>query len=354
MMMMMNKYETPASPLPPAVRPFGGLAAAVYERGVRLRNRKFDCGERVAERLSIPVISIGNISVGGTGKTPMVQWVCEFLLGEGHHPIIAMRGYKADAGGKSDEQIEHEERFDGKVPVIANPKRFDAVHDFLVVNADAFDCCVLDDGFQHRQLARDLDVVLIHAGRSPFEDRLLPAGFLREPVENLSRADAVVLTGADLRDEDRLDLLRVQVGKRHGKAPTASFCTRWAELIFREEGVDRREAVGQLARRRLFAVCAIANPKRFLDQIELRGGIVVGRKILTDHSPYRDRVFRDILRRADAQECEAIITTGKDWVKLRELESARSATIPIVRPIVEISPIDGRSAFEELIRQVFK
>lgn len=350
----MMKYESSTSPLPTAVRPFGGLAAAVYERGVRARNRRFDSGERAVEQLPIPVISVGNISVGGTGKTPMVQWVCEFLLGEDHHPIIAMRGYKAEAGGKSDEQVEHEERFDDKVPVIANPKRCKAIRDFLSVNPDAYDCCVLDDGFQHRQLARDLDIVLIHAGRSPFADRLLPAGFLREPVENLSRADAVILTGADLRDEDRIDLLRVQIGKRHGKSPTASFSTTWSELIFREDGVDRREAVGQLARRRLFAVCAIANPKRFLDQIEWRGGIVVDRKILADHWPYRDRVFRDILRRACNRNCEAIVTTGKDWVKLRGLKSARSATMPIIRPIVEMSPIDGRSAYEELIRRVFK
>ena len=230
------------SPLPGILRPIGGLAARVYGGVVGMRNGSFDCGQRESSRLPIPVISVGNLSAGGTGKTPMVQWVVGQLLEEGRRPIIAMRGYKAERGGRgggkrSDEQIEHEERFSG-VPVVVGAKRYEAVGEFLAENDGRYDCCVLDDGFQHRQLGRDLDLVLIDATRSVFEDRLLPCGYLREPVESLGRADGVVLMNGDLRDEDRVDLLRVQVGKYHGRPPIARFRHSWKGLRFFEGGVE--------------------------------------------------------------------------------------------------------------------
>jgi len=333
------------------LRPLGPLAAAFYRRAVEARNRRFEAGNH-ATRLPLPVVSVGNLSVGGTGKTPMVRWVVLRLQERGRRPIIAMRGYKARPGGKSDEQLEHETRLP-ETPVIAHPKRAEAVRAFLDTRRDAgpFDCCVLDDGFQHRQVARDLDIVLIEATRSPFEDRLLPAGTLREPVENLARADAVVLTGADLRDEARLDLLRIRIGKHHGRPPIASFRHVWTKLRVFSAGKEHEEIVPQLARRRLLALCAIAHPERFLDQIELHGGIIVESVTLPDHARYDDRLLRRMIRKAGQLAVEAMITTEKDWMKLRESPVLReaSADTPVIRPELEIEPIEGEAALTEMI-----
>lgn len=350
--------KLPTSPLPAVLRPIGRLASLIYGRAVQLRNRKFDAADRnqaaaggVVRRLALPVLSVGNLSVGGTGKTPMVQWICRLLLSEGHRPLIAMRGYKAGGGGKSDEQIEHEERLP-EVPVIADPARAEAVQAFLAGTKTEYDCCVLDDGFQHRQLGRDLDLVLIDATRSPFEDRLLPAGFLREPVKNLARADAIILTGADLRDEDRLDLLRIQIGKQHGKQPLALFRHAWTGLRVFEDGEEKDEiAVGQLARRRLFVFCGIAHPQRFFDQVELYGGRLLDRRALGDHAEYEEQFLARLIRDAEAAGADAIVTTEKDWVKLRESAVIRAAgkSVAFLRPRLVVEAIEGEQSLRDLI-----
>ncbi len=279
----------------------------------------------------------------------MVQWIARLLQSHQHQPLIAMRGYKAKPGEKSDEQIEHEERLP-EVPVIANPKRKEAIRAFLNEHGDTYNCGILDDGFQHRQVSRAVDIVLIDATRSPFEDRLLPAGFLREPVESLSRASAVILTGADLRDEGRIDHLRLQIAKHHGKPPIAMFRHAWTKLlVFHEGSEEPSQSTGQLAQRPLFAVCAIANPSRFFDQIELHGGLIAESLQLADHAGFSERVVARLIGRALKCGAEAIVTTQKDWVKIRNTSAAQNATIPFVRPMLEVMPMDNPEALESMI-----
>ncbi len=238
----------------------GRIGEPLYRRAINYRNRRFDAGAGV-HRLNVPVISVGNLSVGGTGKTPMVMHVLRVLLEGGHKPCVAMRGYSkrgqskrgqskhqhsrsardapaessliieqvagsmaawtgrergqswtdTGAGGEwggvsnlgfSDEADEYRRAFPD-LPLIARPDRIVGLRELLEKPfKPVVDCVVLDDGFQHRQIARDLDIVLVDASHPPMRDHLLPRGYLREPPESLRRASCVVITHAEMCDGD--------------------------------------------------------------------------------------------------------------------------------------------------------
>ena len=142
-----------------------------------------------------PVISIGNLTLGGTGKTPMVQHAASVLMDAGHRPAIVLRGYGARRGEDSDEAMEHRAALPG-VPVMAQPDRVAALATLRRTHPEV-DVVLLDDGFQHRFVKRCSDIVLIDARRVLDEERVLPAGRLREPLASLARATDVVVTHAD-------------------------------------------------------------------------------------------------------------------------------------------------------------
>ena len=299
----------------PLPRPIGAALQPLYRWAITGRNRRFDSGRGVV-RLDLPTISVGNLSVGGTGKTPMVHHLVRLLLEAGHRPCIAMRGYRGAAGG-SDEAAAYRREFPD-VPVVAQANRtdgllalFNAEH---VADGDQRDCIVLDDGFQHRQIARDLDIVLIDASRDPFGDRLLPLGWLREPIDSLKRAGFVMITHAEsapggvaAMDEN----LRAVLGR------IADAVTRhtWSGLDVHERGASSMRGVSWLRGKRLAAVCAIGNPAPFLAGAErASGGALAGRVVVRDHDAYSDATLRRVF--AAAQGADAVVTTGKDWSKL--------------------------------------
>ena len=334
-----------AGPLPLALRPLGAFEP-VYRWAVARRNRAFDRGERVW-RAPYPVISVGNLSVGGTGKTPVVMRLARELLARHLRPVIAMRGYAKSGDGPSDEEAEYLDVLDG-VPVLANPDRAGSIAAFHASGGHA-DCVMLDDGFQHRFVARDLDIVLIDATRDPFTDRLLPAGWLREPVESLGRAGAIVVTRADRVGRDSLASLidRIQAHARPG-APIATCAHRWSRLDrFGANGdVIGREPVGWLARRRVFALSGIGNPGAFRAQTERDvGAQVVGERALTDHASYSASLVAGIAREAERRGAEAVVTTSKDWVKVRRFTGSLSDAGPDwVVPRVDIEFLEGGDA----------
>ncbi len=173
-----------------------------------------------------------NLSVGGTGKTPMVMHVLRVLLERGYRPCVAMRGYSKSKDGAADETDAYRRAFP-EVPIMAQPDRIAGLRSLLerTPAEKQFDRVVLDDGFQHRQIARDLDVVLIDAtpGRSVFADRLLPAGWLRERVGSLARASAVVLTHAELASREHIDALRGAIREFTAAGGGDSACVDGAE-----------------------------------------------------------------------------------------------------------------------------
>jgi tetraacyldisaccharide 4'-kinase len=172
------------------------LAETPYAMAMSWRNRRYDRGKAVIHRAGVPVVSVGNITLGGTGKTPMVEWIARLYRRHQVRVAIVSRGYRAEEGGRNDEARELEQKLPD-VPHIQNADRAAAAR--VAVEELDMQLIVLDDGFQHRRLARDLDVVLLDA-LEPFGfEHVFPRGTLREPLSGLRRADLVILSRADVQ-----------------------------------------------------------------------------------------------------------------------------------------------------------
>ncbi len=333
-----------SGPLPELLAPLTVPASWLYGLAVRARNARFDRGDAVAS-VTVPVISVGNVTVGGTGKTPMVTWVTRRLLAAGARPVIAMRGYAARPGGEpdeGDEVMEHRLRL-ADVPVVADPDRVAALRSFLPEHA-AIDCVVLDDGFQHRRLGRDLDLVLIDATRDTMRDRLLPRGWLREPLDGLKRADAVIVTRADGTDER----LASAIERRHGRPPLAWSRHAWTGLdLFDRRREPDEVPIDWLDGKRVITLLGVGNRTPVRDQIEATGAIVVADVPARDHQRY-DRAKITLLRSL-CDGVDAVVMTAKDWVKARRLIDLESWPVPIVVPQLEIDVFVGAEALGTII-----
>lgn len=334
----------------------GRPLSALYGLGVRWRSRRFDAWHGV-RLFDVPVISVGNLSVGGTGKTPMVREIVRWLVAEGKHPAVAMRGYASTSADRlqgSDEAREYAATLprwsDGReTPIVARPDRAAGLDALFSTEAGKLvDRVVLDDGFQHRRLARDLDIVLVDATRDPWSDRLLPAGWLREPVSALERAHAVVITHAESVDPERIERLTWEADRamRHGQVVVARH--RWSGL---RVGDAVRE-VEWLRGKRVFAVCAIGNPGPFLKGAAASaGGELAGRMVLQDHDPYSARTVGEVVKQAAAAKADVILTTEKDWTKLAHVEPSRWG-MEVARPVLEIVFDSGGEALRSLVTRV--
>ena len=333
---------------------FGRIVEPIYAAAVSRRNARFDAGRGVT-KLDLPVISVGNLTVGGTGKTPMVMHIVSTLLRAGHAPCIAMRGYRARAVGGSDEADLYTRAFP-RVPVVAQADRIAGVRRVLAAadpSTPPIDCVVLDDGFQHRRLARDLDIVLVDASRPMEHDRLLPSGWLREPVRNLKRASAVVITHAEQVSAEGLSSIARAVEREHGHAPLAITRHMWTGLFEGDAGNEARRPLDALLGRRVVACCAIGNPDAFMRSLEIncpaeRQSGVVGRLILPDHDAFEPQTVERLIALATSQQADAIIVTDKDWSKLRRVPRHRWPC-SVLRPILELSFDHGAPEFEQRI-----
>lgn len=318
----------------------------LYLLELNRRNRGYDRGRNV-HRLEVPVISVGNLSVGGTGKTPTVRCVCSWLIEAGHRPTIAMRGYKAGPAG-SDEELEYERLLPG-VPVVAHPDRGRAVRAFLATEkGKRTDCVVLDDGFQHRRLGRELDIVLIDASRSPFDDAPLPAGRLREPPSALARAQGVIITHAELVDPANIDRLVHRVCEVTPTAVTAIAEHAWSGLLVREgSSAPRAEGLDWLCGRRVVAACGIGHPRAFFAAAERAIGRPPAEAIaLPDHARFdaaqRARIARSVRR----HRADCVLVTLKDEVKLGP---AGDLGVPVACAVLQLAFRCGLSALRDRV-----
>jgi tetraacyldisaccharide 4'-kinase len=334
-------------PLPTALRPLAPLAERVYARIVRDRNAGFDMGRKgrpfrfsgVSVTLDRPVICVGNLSVGGTGKTPAVQLVCRWLIEAGHHPAIALRGY-ASMDGLSDEAELHRAALPG-VPLAVGPSRVQQLLGlFATPEGESVDVVVLDDGFQHRKLARQLDIVLIDATQDPFTQRLLPAGWLREPVSSLARAHAVVLTHADRAAPADLTRIDASLRREFPHLVIAHAEHAWSALL-----VDgHAESLHWLKDRKYALACAIGKPHAFIAQATAAFGPPASTVILRDHDPYAPATIERLRRAAGGMD--ALLVTEKDWTKLSRVGSW---PCPIVRPRLEMHVRAGEPDLRQLV-----
>lgn len=309
------------------------LAAAShgYAFGMAVRNRWYDTGWPV-RCLSTPVISVGNLTVGGTGKTPMTLWLCELLLQRGRRPAVLSRGYKAPGGGPPDELAMLARRCPRAIGV-AHADRLRA--GLLATEQYGADVLVLDDGYQHRRMARSLDLVLIDA-TCPFGyGRLLPRGLLREPLSSLRRADLLVVTRAD--QVTRVDLEGV-MARLTGLAPGVPLL----HAIHRPVGiVDLGGAPATLpdgpCRAVLFA--AIARPTPFETTARSLGILPVATRWYPDHHAYDAGDAARLSQQARDAGASLLLTTEKDAVKLAGLPTEWPCPVRAVR--VDIDFPDG-------------
>lgn len=313
------------------------LVECPYRWVVAWRNRAFDTGRKETHRVEVPVISVGNLTLGGTGKTPTVQWIAQWFLDQNVPVAIVSRGYGSRDGAPNDEALELADKLPS-VPHVQNPdrvagaKRAIAKHQCHVI--------VLDDGFQHRRIARDLDVVLLDATEPFGFDRVFPRGMLREPVANLARADVVALTRADMITPDDKASIRRRVERL---APDAI----WLEIVYHPGGLRNasgsHEAIESLAGQRIGAFCGIGNPNGFFKTLASYDCDVVVQKEFPDHAAYGDTDIEQLTHWAETAGVDAMVCTHKDLVKLRIDHMGR---IPLWAIEIETDLIVGR---EELV-----
>lgn len=305
------------------------VLAAAFGLGIRARNALYDRGTLPARRLHGPVISVGNLSVGGSGKTPFVIMLGELLKRRGVQFDILSRGYGretrgvaiVDPGGSpsefGDEPILMARRLG--VPVIVGEDRYQAG-----VSAEQKfgpQMHLLDDGFQHRSLARDFDIVLVTPEDT--RDRLLPAGRLREPLAFLRRADAVVLTSGASADSFPLN----------GKS------------VWRV----RRGIVPKDVPARPVVFCGIARPQNFTLQLRTAGVEPAAEAFFPDHHRYTDGDIRSLLQLRDKSEANGFVTTEKDAINLGE-HSPALTPFSVVPVMMTLS--DAANALDSMLRTV--
>lgn len=281
----------------------GALAPAEHAfRAISgVRNAAYDRGWIAVRRGPIPVISIGNLSVGGSGKTPFTAWVADRLAREGRAPAIVMRGYGAD-------EIEVHRELNPGVPVFAAPGRIEAVR---AAAAAGRDVAVLDDAFQHRAIHRDLDIVLVSAETWGPRRRLLPRGPWREPGSALARADIVVVTRKTATPESA-GAVGSECRGLAGGAPVV-VCHLAPTRLHSLTG--EAFPLGWLARRRVLVVASLADPRPLVDQLEELGAEA---ELLAypDHHEFTPGDVRTIRGRSSGR---TVVCTRKEAVKLRGL-----------------------------------
>lgn len=304
-----------------------GTLALGYHGLLDAREWLYERGVLRANRLACPVVSVGNLTVGGTGKTPAVELAVKTLTDLGCRPAVVSRGYRRQSSGvqvvadtasirldadeAGDEPFLLARRMPG-IPIVVGSSRYEAAR--LAVQRFGTTAIVLDDGFQHRTLVKDLEIVMVRA-RNPWGNgQLLPHGPLREPLAALARADLVV--AATLGGEDLGEVERTVAAY----APTVPVIrARYVAVECWEAERMRPHPVGDLGGGPLLAFAGIASPDAFRRTLAGLGVKVVDMVALADHHWYTAAELRELATRARAIGASGLVTTEKDWVRLRRL-----------------------------------
>ncbi|MDB5326310.1 MAG: lpxK [Phycisphaerales bacterium] len=305
-----------------------------YATATRARNKLFDHGVKAAVDLGRPTVSVGNLTTGGTGKTPVVQWLAKRLLETGRHPAVLLRGYKAE-DGVSDE-AELYKQIDG-LEVEANADRV-AGAAAVLKRSPQVDVFLLDDAFQHRRAKRDFDLVLIDATNPFGHEHVLPRGLLREPPSGLKRADAVLITHASDRHDKLLERLR----SLNATAPIYQCRHSVCRLVDKDGRVLDIAGLSPAA-----GVAGIGNPDAFFDEIGHHLRLPLKRRLaLPDHAAYNAELVEYL--NAELANVRTLVTTEKDWVKLRRHAGKLRPTV--ARAVLQLDFADG--AADALFKQI--
>ena len=326
--------------LPSAPRFLLFLISLVYRLVIAARNWAYDMGWKKSFQAKMPVISIGNLTTGGTGKTPMVIWLAK-RLGQDHDVTVISRGYGSKDGNLNDEGLEIESSCPG-VKLIQNPNRVAAANE---VDRKADSVIVLDDGFQHRRLHRDLDIVLIDASNPFGHDFVLPRGLLREPVEQVRRSDLVVLTRSNLIERPARDAIRQRLQQCH---PALNWAEAELKLMGWRDAKDIVHPLSTLDEQSLFAFSAIGNPDGFIETLRRLDVGIVGKKRFNDHHSFTPADLELIQRNAAEHSADAIVCTMKDFVKVRSIQIDG---LPVYALATELEIGVGLELLDQLLNQ---
>ena len=336
----------------------------LYGKIINKRNSFYENGTFKTHSLNIPTISVGNITVGGTGKTPIVSFIAELLAEKGEKVCIISRGYKrenekerilvsdgkkilSDAKKSGDEPFELANKLLGKALVIADANRIGAG----IWARDKFGITsfILDDAFQHRKIQRDLDIVAIDATNPFGNQKTLPTGILREPLENLHRADLIILTRSNLASN--LEDIKSKIGKWNKKAPIFTAQNKTLSLInLKDFNTSQAKKTDNQLRKnnRYLAFCGLGNPNNFFNQLKNEDFNIIKTQAFPDHYSYTQKDIENIENIALKNNVTALLTTAKDGVKFKDL----NFNLPCY--IVESELFfDDKKKLREIIHAVF-
>ncbi|MEN6338094.1 MAG: tetraacyldisaccharide 4'-kinase [Phycisphaerales bacterium] len=316
-----------------------------YRLAVSLRNGLYNHHLLRAHRAGAPVLCIGNLTTGGTGKTPLVVWLCHRVRATQLRCAILTRGYRTQKGELSDEPALLADQCPD-VPVVVNPDRVAGAAE--AIGRHGADVLVMDDGFQHRRLSRDLDILAIDATNPFGYDRVLPAGLLREPVGGLKRAHAAVLTRCDQVPDDVLSRIEGKIRRinrnlviaRSIHAPIAVCTASGAEV-----------PLDQMKGKRVFAFCGIGNPQAFFRTSSRLGALVVGSAAFDDHYRYTPEDLKAVQDQARSLQAALVLTTQKDWTKIVQAGLPQQGP-PLAYLAIDLQITAGEESLTTLIDRI--
>jgi tetraacyldisaccharide 4'-kinase len=317
-----------------------------YTSAVRFVNRRYDRGMDVVRCDGATVVSVGNLTLGGTGKTPLVQWIAKWFQDRGVRVAVVSRGYGAEKPGEENDEARQLRWLLPNVPHIENPDRVAAaVEAIRTFNSQAI---VLDDGFQHRRIARDLDIVLLDA-LEPFGfGHVFPRGTLREPIDGLRRANFVILSRADLLNAGQRAEIWKTVRQHAPEALCAEAVHAPRELISAD---GRGMPLESLQGRSVAAFCGIGNPAGFRHTLDVCGFQVAGFCEFPDHYRYAEKDIEVLAKWAQELGVDAVLCTCKDLVKV---QTERIGGLPLWGVRIEMEFQTGRELLESRLQALVK
>ncbi|MBX2990477.1 MAG: tetraacyldisaccharide 4'-kinase [Bacteroidetes bacterium] len=332
----------------------------LYAFAVIVRNKLFDWGVLKPEDAGVPVISVGNLTVGGTGKTPLVEYIVTYLLREGRRVGVVSRGYKrkstgvvvvsdgkkivgtTEEGGDEPLQIAH--KFPDAIVVVAE-SRVEAARQAVQCGADVV---VMDDGFQHRYLKRDLDIVVVDATKDVLRDAVLPAGMLREPLSGLRRAHMVALSRFNENDPEHAGLEKKL--STYTTAPFTRFQYTLQEIRrVHDDGLASPDVVKRMS---LIAFSGIGNHESFTTQLREAGFNPLNDMRFSDHHRYSEADMLTLASFAKAMNVDGCITTEKDAVRIRSDKTIAQKLIdevPVFYTTIHVEIVGGQDTLHSSI-----
>lgn len=316
-----------------------------YNAIIWVRNWTYDRRWKRVGKATVPVVSVGNLTAGGTGKTPTVAMLARWFRARDVRVAILSRGYGAGNDGRNDEAKELEVLLPD-VPHLQKPDRLSSAT--IATEELGMQLLLLDDGFQHRKIHRDLDILLLDA-REPFGfGYLLPRGLLREPLKSLRRADIVMATRVDQVDSQTLAEIRTKVQRYNPKAA-------WLEA--EHKPVRLRNSQGEfrdvdwLCGKNVLAACGLGNPSGFLQTVRSCGANVIASATFPDHHNYAAHDIEALSVQAEQCEslCDAIVCTGKDLAKI---DAPRIGQFELWSLDIEMSVRSGEAILDEFLDRI--